>query len=97
VTRMPDGPNWEASASCASADPEAWFVDNGGSTAWPKKVCSRCRVRVPCLGESIARGDEHGVFGALDPSQRRAMSETARKAAIWEGKAFIANLEENVA
>jgi WhiB family redox-sensing transcriptional regulator len=68
-----DGPDWREFASCAEADPEAFFVEKGGSTRPAKRVCAGCDVRAQCLEFALATDQRFGVWGGLSERERRRM------------------------
>jgi len=65
-------------ALCRDYNPEIWFpVDErprSKGVQKAKEICARCPVRAECLTDSLARGDEYGVFGGLAPAERRTLS-----------------------
>lgn len=65
--------DWREQALCAQADPEAWFVDKGGSTKPAKRVCARCPVRPECLTDALANDERFGVRGGLSERERRRL------------------------
>lgn len=66
-----DDEPWQDQALCATADPDAWFPEKGGSTRDAKKICSRCSVRLRCLEESLLRDERFGIWGGLSERDRR--------------------------
>lgn len=70
--------DWRSDAACArpGVDPE-WFFNEGRGNqpsvdvAVAKAVCAGCNVTAECLAESLARGDQFGIFGGLTPVERR--------------------------
>jgi WhiB family transcriptional regulator, redox-sensing transcriptional regulator len=65
-------------ALCRKDDPEVWFSD---ATLLAKYVCkgdvgrniAGCPVRQQCLEGALDRREEYGVFGGLDPRERKAL------------------------
>lgn len=55
------------------AFPEVWFGALGMSDE-ARAGCRRCPVAAPCLGYALVAGERHGVWGGLDPEQRKALS-----------------------
>jgi WhiB family redox-sensing transcriptional regulator len=39
----------------------------------PGAICAECCVREPCLDWAIKTRTDHGIFGGLDPRQRRKL------------------------
>ena len=65
--------SWQEAALCAQADPEAWFVEKGGSVAPAKKVCGACPVTAECLEYALEHREMFGVWGGLTERQRRPL------------------------
>lgn len=62
---------WELRASCATADPEIFFLGDSASTRDAKKVCNGCPVRAECLDANME--ERYGVFGGTSPGERQSM------------------------
>lgn len=72
MTRHLEG--WRLAGACAGhPDPSLWFADDPAGITVAKAVCGRCQVRDVCLADALARGEEWGVLGGLDPAERRAL------------------------
>jgi WhiB family redox-sensing transcriptional regulator len=73
--------DWRASAACKGIDPELFFAsedlpnkqDRIEREAAAKAVCARCSVRAECLTYAIAAGERYGIWGGLNPQERRAV------------------------
>jgi WhiB family redox-sensing transcriptional regulator len=65
--------DWQNLAVCASADPEVWFPEKGGSTQEAKKICLSCPVRRQCLQSALDRDERFGVFGGYSERERRSL------------------------
>ena len=63
--------SWQDAAACASADPDAFFPEQGGSTRLAKAVCRACPVRRPCLEYALASNEQFGIYGGLTERERR--------------------------
>jgi WhiB family redox-sensing transcriptional regulator len=63
---------WSGTASCASADPEFFPVDEDrpSAVAAAKALCARCEVRQRCLAYALATGMSAGVWGGLSTAER---------------------------
>jgi len=61
---------WQRGATCAQADPEAWFPEKG-TPAQPQvfTVCGRCPVRRSCLASALLRHEE-GVWAGTTAADR---------------------------
>jgi WhiB family redox-sensing transcriptional regulator len=74
--------NWMINALCrGAADPELWFpvTETGpgaAQVAEAKAECARCPVATECLEFALAAGLDHGVFGGMSASERRALRRT---------------------
>jgi len=72
-------PDWTEQALCAQADPAEWYPEKGGSSLRAKRICRRCPVREPCLGDALDRNDAHGVWGGLSPEERDRIAAAYRR------------------
>lgn len=72
--------DWRVEAECKGVDPELFFssedlpnkqdrIEREGAA---KAVCGRCVVRSECLSYAIAAGERYGIWGGLNPQERRA-------------------------
>jgi len=69
---------WMDEAICAQTDPEAFFPEQGASTADAKKVCSGCPVRERCLQYALRNKERFGIWGAKSERERwKLMKERA--------------------
>lgn len=64
---------WMQGASCASADPEAFFPLKGGSSRAAKNVCLRCDVRAECLAYALEHDERFGIWGGVSERERARM------------------------
>jgi WhiB family redox-sensing transcriptional regulator len=72
--------DWRQDAACRGMDPEYFFSseeiadkrERQEREAGAKAVCARCQVRQECLGYAIEAGERYGVWGGLNPQERRA-------------------------
>jgi hypothetical protein len=62
---------WAARALCAQADPEIFFPPAGDPGTEAKKICARCPVRQDCLAYALDADERFGIWGGLDPDERR--------------------------
>lgn len=71
---------WMESALCAQVDPELFFADKGdwALTIKAKMVCRQCPVRTQCLTYAIENNEMHGVWGGMNPQQRKDLRRTSR-------------------
>ena len=65
---------WRRRALCAGRDPHPWFARwDSALVDGARELCQQCPVRGQCLGTALLCGDEHGIWGGLDPRQRLAL------------------------
>ncbi|WP_213452867.1 WhiB family transcriptional regulator [Rhizomonospora bruguierae] len=62
--------------ACRDSDPGIFFPPDGSGAgpAWDaraKAICAACPVWRPCLDWALRTGQEWGVWGGLNPQQRR--------------------------
>lgn len=72
---------WQERGLCAQTDPEAFFVEKGGSTKPAKRVCLGCEVRAECLEYALAHDERFGVWGGYSERERRRL-QRERKAHV---------------
>jgi WhiB family redox-sensing transcriptional regulator len=86
VTTARLGP-WSQQALCAQTSSEIFFPapDDPGTEA--KKICRRCPVRAECLTFAISNDERFGIWGGLDPDERRNLlrGTQRRKASVTDG------------
>ena len=76
---VPEGPHWNRSAACRET-PTALFFPAGNfhlarlDEERAKAVCSSCPVRARCLAYAIDHQEPYGVWGGLNPDERRALT-----------------------
>lgn len=72
---------WQLSAPCASADPDAWFPEDGGNAHQAKRICRSCQYKAPCLIGAIERKERYGVWAGVSPRDfpriRRELQEAS--------------------
>lgn len=66
-------PEWHQQALCAQTDPDAFFPENGFTSADARKVCGRCPVRDECLQWALDHNETWGVWGGVSARGRRDM------------------------
>lgn len=68
-------------ASCATADPDAFFPERGShsfSNVYAKRICSTCPYKSPCLEWAI-ENEEMGIWGGTTENERRSMRRMRKK------------------
>lgn len=72
---LPSEPDWYQHASCRTSNiPTRVFfpAESAGPTVdRAKQICAACPVRVDCLLHALNEGEEHGIWGGLDETDRR--------------------------
>ena len=75
--------DWREQAACKGIDPEFFFSSDASDDAPSKQeraeregaakaVCARCAVRAECLDYAVTAGERYGIWGGLNPQERRA-------------------------
>lgn len=66
---------WTQQAACAEEGIAPMFPSDGDAAGieYAKAICSGCLVRSKCLDEALSRNESFGVWGGLDPDERRSM------------------------
>ncbi|MER7739959.1 WhiB family transcriptional regulator [Streptomyces sp. NPDC096538] len=73
-------PHWGDDAACrTSLQPDYWFAEGDDLIAvsernLAKRVCGHCPARTPCLHAALERSEPAGVWGGLDPNERRTLT-----------------------
>lgn len=82
---------WTQQAACAPDDGlDLMFPhpqDEEGIAA-AKSICARCPVSERCLTDALNRGERFGVWGGLDPDERRSLKrQTQNRVSRQKAKA----------
>jgi len=65
---------WVDLAACAGMDTDLWFLDNQtGSYRQVRAICNTCPVQPDCLAYALENRISHGMWGGLNPIQRRQL------------------------
>ena len=75
---LPD--DWTTNAACSRPDidpalffpPEGRYGHIGRQGDAARTICSRCPVQLACLTYAVRAGLVDGIWGGLDPSERKA-------------------------
>ncbi|MGW0666132.1 WhiB family transcriptional regulator [Streptomyces sp. NPDC002746] len=78
--------NWRERAACRDEDPDLFFPIGTTGPALvqaedAKAVCHGCPVRAECLRWALENGQDTGVWGGLDETERRALKRRSRRRA----------------
>lgn len=65
-------PDWFGLAACHNRDPALFFPPNAGGVIAAQAVCAFCPVAVECEAYAMENGEDHGVWGGLDPGSLRS-------------------------
>ena len=76
--------DWRPEAACRGLDPELFFSSDEivnrqerlEREAEAKAVCNRCSVRRDCLSYAVSAGERYGIWGGLNPQERRALGRS---------------------
>ena len=71
-------PWWHYDAACQAVDREVFFRD-GARSDEAKAVCAVCTVVEPCLEWALQMPERDGVWGGLDPEERRRLAKYRRR------------------
>jgi WhiB family redox-sensing transcriptional regulator len=67
--------DWRVRAACLGRWNEMHPDNNEHEIENAKQICRQCPVQVPCVLDALRTGDiEHGIRGAMKPSERRNMA-----------------------
>ena len=70
---MASDQEWQEVAACRATPVELFFPMVEHETDQAKAVCVGCLVREPCLEAAIGANERFGVWGGLDPQERRSL------------------------
>lgn len=78
--------DWRSGAACSGLDPELFFSsedivnkqERHEREAAAKQVCGECAVTQSCLRYAIDAGEKYGIWGGLNPQERRAVVRSGR-------------------
>ncbi len=74
--------DWARQGSCATADPDALFVQ-GKAQRSAKMVCRGCPVVVECLADALDSRTDFGVWGGMTQRERRALLRRRPDVESW--------------
>jgi len=67
--------DWFHDAACRGTDPGIFYPADGrrvdARNPEAIAICSSCTVRTECLTWALDHSEEHGIWGGLNPTQRR--------------------------
>lgn len=66
--------DWKEDGACRQIDPDLWFPRSCNSThTRAASICARCPVRRACLAWALVFDERFGIWGGLDPAERRPL------------------------
>lgn len=76
---------WAARGLCVNVDdPDVFYPADGSRGTKARRICDRCPVRAECLEYALASDEEFGIWGGLDPRERRNLKRRASQRAVAE-------------
>lgn len=78
---------WAKHGLCVNADdPDVFYPPDGSRGTKARRICARCPVRAECLEYALDADEEFGIWGGLDPRERRNLKRkrARRRAAEQE-------------
>ncbi|MBT1162801.1 WhiB family transcriptional regulator [Bifidobacterium sp. SO1] len=75
------GRDWHEKAKCLNADPDMFYpMPNDWKTIVEAKlICASCPVSAECLEQALDGGEQYGIWGGLDPEERRTLLRRKRQ------------------
>lgn len=70
---------WSAQARCVGFDPEAFFPLGDDAATEARDICTACPVRGQCLAYAVTADESFGIWGGLDPQQRRTVGKQLQR------------------
>lgn len=74
-------PAWQRDAACIEHPNIDWFAESPAQVARAKAVCETCLVRDECLSFALDLDETNGVWGGLEPRERRRLARGRRPSA----------------
>lgn len=62
---------WRTQAACRGLDPDLFFPDDDHGAELAKELCRHCDVQIDCLNYAQDTRMTDGIWGGLDPRERR--------------------------
>lgn len=76
---VPEAP-WDLEAACkVGTVTDLFFSEDFNDVHRAKQICHRCPVRRECLNHALVQMEPIGVWGGLDPQERRQLIKQQRK------------------
>ena len=74
--------SWAAEAACKGGKGSLFYAESENDERKAKAICSLCSVRVQCLEFAIASREPDGIWGGLNPRQRRRLVRERQVASV---------------
>jgi WhiB family redox-sensing transcriptional regulator len=89
-TTHEDTPAWQFHAACRGEDSGLFFApsyfeqraEKEAREAKAKAICAHCPVLIDCLEFAVRIRENHGVWGGLNESERRALVRERERRAV---------------
>lgn len=65
--------DWRTAGICTQTDAETWYPEKGQRADTAKRLCAHCPVIDDCLQWALDTDERYGVWGGLNPRERREM------------------------
>lgn len=79
-------PDWHDSAACRGHPIGLFFIEDGERRIPfherrqlerpARAICSACPVRSDCLEWAMTVGEKHGIWGGLNPAERKRLADS---------------------
>ena len=74
--------SWAAEAACKGSKGALFYAENENEERKAKAICGLCSVRVECLEFALASREPDGIWGGLNPRQRRRLVRERQSASV---------------
>lgn len=64
--------SWRSRSACLGHNPSLWYPTAADAWDEPRAICRACPVSKECLDEAIERREPWGMWGGMNPEERRA-------------------------
>jgi WhiB family redox-sensing transcriptional regulator len=70
---------WSQQALCAQTDSKIFFPAHDDPGIEARQICKRCPVKAECLTFALSNDEQFGIWGGLDPDERRNLRRGLRR------------------
>jgi WhiB family redox-sensing transcriptional regulator len=85
--------SWHENAACRKVSPDLFFPEGATNIDAAKALCQSCEVRPDCLDFALTTGQEYGIWGGLEPSERKRRKKYLVVACNRCGRTFVWPIE----